>query len=80
MLANIAIHLVNKEYHGEIKRQEAVAEVGYTIEAIGILSAEMNWYYVTLALHALHDECLLPIDIVYRSVLLTSAVESGGEH
>ena len=80
MLANIAIHPVDKEYHGEIERQEAVAEVGYAIETIGVLSAEMYWNNVALALHALHYECLLPIDVVYRSVLLSAAVKSGREH
>ena len=80
MLANIAVHLVDQEYHGEIERQEAVAEVGYAIETIGVLSAEMYWNNVALALHALHYECLLPIDVVYRSVLLSAAVKSGREH
>ena len=80
MLAHIAIHLVHKEYHGKIERQEAVAEVGYAIEASRVGSTEMNGYDIALTLHALLDKRLCPRYIVYRTVGLATTIKPSWEH
>ena len=65
VLAHVPVHLVHEEQHGKIERQEAVAELGYAIEALRVGAAEMNGHHIALKLNALRYERLLPRDVMY---------------
>ena len=65
MLAASAVHLVGQEGLREVcVDAEALAPACDAVEAVGVLSDEMDGHDVAAGLHALGDEGLLPGDVM----------------
>ncbi len=75
MLAHILVHLVHQEHHGKVERQMLVAESGDAIEPLGVLPTEMDRHHITLILHTLGDESLLPRQVADAAIRLLAAVQ-----
>ena len=70
-LTHILIHLINEIEHGEIELEiELLAKTCDVVEAVGIVSTEMNGNHVALILNTLRDEGLLPREVANRAVVL----------
>ena len=78
-LVDILVHLVNQEKHGEVEGQASIAEIGETVEEIGVLATEVDGYDIALILDAFRDKGLRPGNIADDSVFLPGT-ESGREH
>ena len=75
---HILVHLVNQEKHGEVEGQASIAEIGETVEEIGVLATEVDGYDIALILDAFRDKGLRPGNIADDSVFLPGT-ESGRE-
>ena len=76
----VAKHFVDQIEHGDVKLDaEGLADVGQTVETVGVAAAEVDGHDVTLRLHALGDESLVPGQVTNDATTPPRA-QSGGKH
>ena len=78
-LVYVFVHFIDQVEHGEVERQTFVAEVGKTVEEVGVLTTEVDGYHIALILHTLRDEGLGPGNVANHTIPL-SRTESCREH